>query len=65
MEKPEEKRLLGKRRHRWEDSIKMHNQEVECGAWPGMIWLRLGKTAGSSECRNEPSDCITCGEFLD
>jgi len=26
--KPEEKRSLGKSRHRWEDNIKMHLQEV-------------------------------------
>jgi len=65
VEKPEEKRPLGKPRHRWEDIIKMHNQEVECGSWTGMIWLRLGKTAGSSECGNESSDCIMyVGNFL-
>jgi hypothetical protein len=29
--KPEEKRLLGRPRHRWEDNIKMNLQEVGCG----------------------------------
>jgi hypothetical protein len=29
--KPEEKRPLGRSRHRWEDNIKMDLQEVECG----------------------------------
>jgi hypothetical protein len=33
--KPEGKRLLGRRRHRWEDNIKMDLQEVGrgCGDW--------------------------------
>jgi len=31
MGKPEGKRPLGKPRRRWEDSIKMYIQEVECG----------------------------------
>jgi len=33
--KPEEKRPLGRPRHRWEDNIKMHLQEVRggCGDW--------------------------------
>jgi len=30
--KPEGKRLLGTRRHRWEDNIKMDLQEVGCGS---------------------------------
>jgi len=34
--KPEEKRPLGSPRHRWDDNIKMHLQEVECG---GMDWI--------------------------
>jgi hypothetical protein len=29
--KPEEKRPLGRHRHRWEDNIRMHLQEVGCG----------------------------------
>jgi hypothetical protein len=33
--KPEEKRPLGRPRHRWEDNIKLDLQEVEgdCGDW--------------------------------
>ena len=31
--KPEGKRLLGKRRLRWEDNIKIDLQEVGCGVW--------------------------------
>jgi len=37
----------------------MDLQEVGCGAWTGLIWLRIG-TGG-----NEPSGTIKCGEFLD
>jgi hypothetical protein len=29
--KPEEKRPLGRPRHRWEDNIKMDLEEVVCG----------------------------------
>ena len=36
--KPEGKRPLGRRRHRWEDNIKMDLQEVGCG---GMDWIKL------------------------
>jgi len=31
VEKTEGKRPLGRRRHRWEDNIKMDLQEVGCG----------------------------------
>jgi hypothetical protein len=40
--KPEGKRPLGRPRHSWEDSIKMDLQEVGCGAWTGLMWLRKG-----------------------
>jgi hypothetical protein len=36
--KPEEKRPLVRRRHRWEDNIRMDLQEVGCG---GMDWIEL------------------------
>jgi hypothetical protein len=35
---PEGKRLLVRPMHRWEDSIKMDLQEVECG---GVDWIQL------------------------
>jgi hypothetical protein len=38
--KPEEKRLLGRPRRRWEDNIKMYVEEVGCG---DMYWIELGK----------------------
>jgi len=39
---PEGKRPLERPRCRWEDNIKMHLQEMEWGAWTGLIWLRVG-----------------------
>jgi hypothetical protein len=44
--KPEGKRSLRKPRHGWEDNIKMNLQEVECGAWTGSSWLRIGTVGG-------------------
>ena len=38
--KPENKRPLGRPRHRWEDNTKMDLQEVECG---GMDWIDLAQ----------------------
>jgi len=46
MGKPEGKRSLGRPRHRWDDNIKMGLQQVEWGAWTGMIWLRIGTGGG-------------------
>jgi len=40
--KTEGKRPLGRPRHRWEDNIKMNLQEMECVAWTGSSWLRIG-----------------------
>jgi hypothetical protein len=39
--KPEERRPLGRTRHRWEDNIKMDLRDVECGVRAGSIWLRI------------------------
>ena len=38
--KPEGKKPLGRRRHRWEDNIKMDLQEVGC---EGMDWIELAQ----------------------
>jgi hypothetical protein len=38
--KPEGKKPLGKRGHRWEENIKMDLQEVRCG---GMDWIELAQ----------------------
>jgi hypothetical protein len=40
VEKPVGKRPLGRRRHRWEDNIKMDFQEVRC---EGMDWIELAQ----------------------
>jgi hypothetical protein len=39
--KPEGKRPFGRPGHRWEDDIKTDLQEVGCGVWPGLSWLRI------------------------
>jgi hypothetical protein len=36
--KPEERRPLGRPRHRWVDNIKMDVREIE---WDGMDWIDL------------------------
>jgi hypothetical protein len=38
--KPEGKRLLGRRRCRWEDNIKMYLSEIEC---KGVNWIHLAQ----------------------
>jgi len=44
----------------WEDNIKMDIQELGCGAWSGLIWLRI-RTGGSCENGNEPSGSMKYG----
>jgi hypothetical protein len=63
--KLEGKRPLGRPRLRWEDDIKMDLHEVGCGAWIGLIWLRIGIGDGSCKSGDEPSGSIRCGEFLE
>jgi hypothetical protein len=41
--KPEEKRSLGRPERRWEDNIKMYQQEVGCG---GLDWIKLAQDRG-------------------
>jgi hypothetical protein len=43
---PEEKRPLRRSRHRWEDNIKMDLQDVGCGVWTGLSWLRIETGGG-------------------
>jgi hypothetical protein len=38
--RPQGRRSLETSRRRWEDNIKINLQEVEWGAWTGLIWLR-------------------------
>jgi hypothetical protein len=47
--KPEGRRPLGRPRHRWVDNIKMDLQEIGCGAWTELSWLRIG-TGGRLLC---------------
>jgi hypothetical protein len=44
--KPEEKRLLGRPRRRWDDNIEMDLKEVGCGAWTAPSWLRIETDGG-------------------
>jgi hypothetical protein len=39
--KPEGKRQLERPTCRWEDNIKEDLQEVGCGIWSGLSWLRI------------------------
>jgi hypothetical protein len=36
--KPEKKRPFGRRRHSWEDNIKMNLEEI---GWEGVDWIRM------------------------
>jgi hypothetical protein len=42
--KPEEKRLLGRSRCRWEDNIRMDVREIGWESGTGFIWLRIGSS---------------------
>jgi hypothetical protein len=44
--KPEGKISLGIPRRRWENNIKMDLQEVGCGIWTGLSWLRTETGGG-------------------
>jgi hypothetical protein len=46
VEKPKGKRPQGRPRLRWKDNIKMDLQEVVCGLWTGLSWLRIEKGGG-------------------
>jgi hypothetical protein len=39
-------------KHRWEDNIKMDHQELERGAWTGLIWFRIVTGGGFRKCGN-------------
>jgi len=44
--KREGKGPLGRSKRRSEDNIKLDLQEVQRGAWTGLIWLRIGIDGG-------------------
>jgi hypothetical protein len=39
---PKGKLPVGRLRRRWELNIKVNVQQMGCGAWTGLIWIRLG-----------------------
>jgi hypothetical protein len=43
---PERKRPMGRPRRRWEYNIRMDLQEVGCGIWTGLSWLRIETGGG-------------------
>lgn len=53
VEKPEGKRPLGSRRHRW-----ANNFRIDEAVGTGLIWLRLGTVKGSCQNGNELSDSV-------
>jgi hypothetical protein len=63
--KSERSKPLGRRRHRWEDNIKMDHKEIGC---EDMGWISSGSGYGQlvdcCEHGNEPPDSIKDGEFL-
>jgi hypothetical protein len=44
--KPEGKRMLRRPKHRWEDNVKIHLEEVGWGARTGLMWLKIGTGGG-------------------
>jgi hypothetical protein len=46
VEKPEEKRPLGRQRRRCVDNIKMDLTEITRMVWIGLIWLRILTNGG-------------------
>jgi hypothetical protein len=44
--KPEGKRPLEISRRRWENNIMIDLQEVGCGVWNGLSWLRIETGGG-------------------
>jgi hypothetical protein len=62
LEKPEEKRPLGRYTRRWADNIKRDLKKWD----GGMDWSvsRQEHVAGSCECGDKLSGSIKCGEFI-
>ena len=63
---PEGKGPSGRRRHRWEDNIKMNLQVV---GWENVNCIDVAPDSGRwralVNALSEPSGCVKCGEFLD
>jgi hypothetical protein len=63
--KPEGKRPIGRRSHRWVDNIQMDLREV---GWGRMDWIDLAQdrpVESSCEHSNEPSGSIKCWEVFE
>jgi hypothetical protein len=44
--KPEGRRPLGRRTHRWENNIKIDLRKMGWGARTGSLWFRIGTVGG-------------------
>jgi hypothetical protein len=44
--KPDGKRPLRRPSRRWENNVKMYLQEIGCGGWTGLSWLRIETGGG-------------------
>jgi hypothetical protein len=63
--KSEGKRPLGRPKCRWVSTIKIDLGERRWVVLTGLFWLRRGHVESFSECGNEPSGSIKCGEILE
>jgi hypothetical protein len=63
--KPEGKMPSGRRRHTWEDNIKIDLVEIGLETENGFIWLRIRTCGVLCKHRNEDSDSIKEWGFLD
>ena len=64
--KPEGEIPLGRPRHRWEDNIQMHLQEVGmCGYVLDRAGFGLGQVTGTCKSGTGPLGSIKCGTYFD
>jgi hypothetical protein len=63
--KPEGKMSRGRRRHTWEDNIKIDLVEIVLGTENGFIWLRIRTCGFFCKRGNEDSGSIKEWGFLD
>jgi hypothetical protein len=60
--KTQERIILGRPGHIWEDNTKMDLREMDMRN--GFNWFRIGSTLGSRKCGNERLGSINGGELL-
>jgi hypothetical protein len=63
--KLERRRSLGRRRHKWENNIKMDLRQMGWGHGLDRSGSGWGQVAGCCECGSEPSCSIKSGKFLE